>query len=43
MAIELNISTDSILHIDDSIFEIEEIRSSLPLTEVIKFDVDSIG
>mgnify|MGYP001467520195 CR=1 FL=1 len=39
---ELNISTDSILHIDDSIFEINEIRSSLPGTEVIRFTPENI-
>ncbi|MCQ9201518.1 MAG: HAD-IIIC family phosphatase [Prochlorococcus marinus XMU1425] len=34
----LNISTESFIHIDDSDFEINQIRSELPETKVLKFE-----
>ena len=34
----LNISTESFIHIDDSDFELNQIRSELPETKVVKFE-----
>ena len=38
IANELNIGTDSVVFVDDSIFEIEAVKSILPDVTVIQYD-----